>query len=41
MTQCKVETWISFIVAFIIGSLIYFGFGYRHSQFGKETEEEK
>ena len=39
MTQCKLETWYCFIIAFVIGTIIYFAYGYRHSKLIDKTEE--
>ena len=39
MTQCKLETWFGFIIAFVIGTIIYFAYGYRHSKLIDKTEE--
>lgn len=39
MTQCKLETWFGFIIAFVIGTIIYFAYGYRHSKLINKTEE--
>lgn len=39
MTQCKLETWFGFIIAFVIGTTIYFAYGYRHSKLIDKAEE--
>ena len=39
MTQCKAITWYGFIASFILGSLIYFGYGYRHSKLREDSKK--
>ncbi|SDO76710.1 amino acid/polyamine/organocation transporter, APC superfamily [Streptococcus equinus] len=39
MTQCKAITWYGFIISFVLGSLIYFGYGYRHSKLREENKD--
>ncbi len=36
MLQCKAVTWYGFIASFILGTIIYFAYGYRHSKLIKE-----
>ena len=32
MTQYTQETWLAFGIALLLGTLIYFGYGYQHSE---------
>src|SRR5205085_11831052 len=41
MLSLPALTWIRFFVWLLIGFFIYFFYGYRHSQLGKETDEVK
>lgn len=34
MTQCGTEAWIGFFISFVLGTIIYFVYGYRHSKIG-------
>jgi len=38
MANLPVETWIRFLVWMLIGSLIYFGYGRRHSRLAEREE---
>ena len=41
MLSLPLLTWIRFFVWLVVGFAIYFFYGYRHSQLGKEMDEGK